>query len=225
MKYLIVMEGKIKMIYRPPMILLMIVFILGSGIIKGQEEICIPQTWVGKKVKGVVYKNNGDSISGKFTHLTPRNDYYTTHILFESKTGVKGNINRAEIVSYFDKKEKDKRYKIYPNVDSVFVKKKCHFDMGVFMVLVEDGPYKLLQDILLSNSSIQAYNQSESNDIYYLLPPNKKLLELNRNDLKPQLQSLFSNYPGTDQIFSEPNFNIESASKVIHLVNTSILME
>ena len=97
--------------------------------------------------------------------------------------------------------------------------------MGVFMVLVEDGPYKLLQDILLSNSSIQAYNQSESNDIYYLLPPNKKLLELNRNDLKPQLQSLFSNYPGTDQIFSEPNFNIESASKVIHLVNTSILME
>ena len=94
--------------------------------------------------------------------------------------------------------------------------------MGIFMLVVVDGPYKLLLDVLLSTSSIQAYNESESDAIYYLLPPNNKLIKLNRIDIKPQLSSLFSGYPGTDQIFSDPDFNIHSAAEIIRLVNTSI---
>ena len=97
--------------------------------------------------------------------------------------------------------------------------------MGVFMLIVVDGPYKLLTDVLLSNSSIQAYNQSESNEIYYLLPPDNKLLKLNRTDIKPQLQSLFSDYPGTEEVFSDPGFNMDSVSEIIRLVNTSILLK
>ena len=210
------------MLNKLPVILLIFCFLLGNLIVKGQGEVCIPQTWVGKKVKGVIYTNFGDSIAGKFIHLTPRNDYYTTHILIEENNGDKEYINRADIISYYDKKKKENRYKVYPNIDSVFVKKKCRFDMGVFMLAIVDGPNKLLMDVLESNSSIQAYIQSELDVIYYLLPPDKKLLKLNRNDLKPQLQSLFSGYPGTDQIFAEPGFNIELASEIIRLVNKSL---
>ena len=206
-------------------LLLIFGFLLGNGIVKGQGEVCIPQTWVGKKVKGVIYLNTGDSVSGKFIHLTPRNDYYTTHILFKASSGQRKMVNRADIIFYYDEVEKEKRYKVYTNVDSVFVKKNCYFDMGVFMLVVVDGPYKLLLDVLSSTSSIQAYNESESNAIYYLLPPNNKLLKLNRVDIKPQLKSLFSGYPGTDQVFSESDFNIESASVIVRLVNTSISEE
>ena len=56
-------------------LLLIFGFLLGNGIVKGQGEVCIPQTWVGKKVKGVIYLNTGDSVSGQFIHLTPINDY------------------------------------------------------------------------------------------------------------------------------------------------------
>ena len=211
-----------QMINKLSILLTVFIFLLGNGLIKGQGEVCIPQTWVGKKVKGVIYINTGDSIAGKFIHLTSRNDYFTTHILIEANNGEKEKINRADIVSYYDKKKKENRYKVYPDTDSVFVKKKCRFDMGVFMLVLVDGPNKLLMDVLESTSSIQAYNQSESNAIYYLLPPDDKLIKLNRTDLKPQLQSLFSNYPGTDQVFSEPGFNIENASEIVRLVNTSI---
>jgi len=210
------------MLKKLPVLLLIFGFLFGTGIVKGQGEVCIPQTWVGKKVRGVIYLNTGDSVSGKFIHLTPRNDYYTTHILFKDSSGQQKMVNRADIISYFDKVEKEKRYKVYTNVDSVFVKKNCHFDMGVFMLVVVDGPYKLLLDVLSSTSSIQAYNESESDAIYYLLPPNNKLLKLNRVDIKPQLKSLFSGYPGTDQVFSNPVFNIDSVSEIIRLVNTLI---
>jgi len=215
-------ENKVRMLKKLPFLLLIFGFLLGSGIAKGQGEVCIPQTFVGKKVKGVIYLNTGDSVSGKFIHLTPRNDYYTTHILFKDSSGQQKVVNRADIISYYDKVEKEKRYKVYTSVDSVFVKKSCHFDMGVFMVAVEDGPYKLLLDVLSSTSSIQAYNESESDLIYYLLPPNNKLLKLNRVDIIPQLKSLFSGYPGTDEIFSDPGFTIDNASEIIRLVNTSI---
>lgn len=218
-------EKKIRMPKKLPILLLIFIFLLGNGIIKGQGEVCIPQTFVGKKVKGTIYIYNGDSVSGKFTHLTPRNDYYTTHIIFKTSSGQNKMVNRADLLSYYDKQKKEKRFKVYPNIDSVFVKKSCRFDMGVFMLVVVDGPYKLLVDILLSNSSIQAYNQSESDSIYYISLPDNKLLKLNRNDLKPQLQSLFSGYPGTDQVFAEPGFNIERASEIIRLVNKSISEE
>lgn len=216
------MKGRIQMLNRLLVLFSIFGFLLVNGFVLGQGEVCIPQTWAGKKVKGVIYTSNGDSIIGKFTHLTPRNDYYTTHIIFDSSTGIKGNINRAEIKSYLDKKEKEKRHKVYPTIDSVFVKKGCYFDMGVFMLVVVDGPYKLVLDVLSSTSSIQAYNESESNAIYYLLPPDNKLLQLNRVDIKPQLQSLFSDYPGTDQVFSVTDFNIDNAAEIIRLVNTSI---
>lgn len=213
------------LINRRSILFMIFFFLFGNEIINAQGEVCIPQTWVGKKVKGTIYINSGDSISGKFIHLTPRNDYFTTHILIDANNGVHEKINRAEIFSYYDKKKKEKRFKVYPNVDSVFVKKKCYFDMGVFMLILVDGPNKLLMDVLESNSSIQAYNQSESDAIYYLLPPDKKLIELNRTDLKPQLQSLFSEYPGTDMVFSDPGFNIERASEIVRLVNNSISEE
>ncbi len=49
----------------------------------GQEQICIPNVWKGEVVKGWIYLSNGDSLIGKFTHLTPKNDIKTTHVLYK----------------------------------------------------------------------------------------------------------------------------------------------
>jgi len=192
--------------------------------VKGQEKVCLPEVIASKKVKGTIYLTNGDSISGVFTHLTPQNNISTTHVLYQTK-GDKESINRVRIKAYYNKKTKEKRCKVYPDKDSVMVKKQCRFDMGIFMLVIVDGPYKLLQDVLHPSSSIQAYNQSSSDYIYYLLGPDKKLIKIIRSDLRPQLQSIFGKYPGADRYFSAPGFNIDKASELISMVNESVKQE
>jgi len=192
-----------------------------SALVSAQEKICTPETLVGKKVKGTVYLNDGDTISGEFIHLTPKNDIRTTHIIFESADKKKA-INRMLVIAYHNNNEKDKRYKVYPEKDSVFVKKQCRYDMGVFMLAEVDGPYKLLIDKLKPGATIQAYSQSAENIIYYLRTPDNRLIKLIRNDLKPQLKSIFYNYNVADAFFEQPDFSFKTAAELIRAVNASI---
>lgn len=196
-------------------------FIITVNLVCGQEKICLPDVIVGKRITGIVYLNNGDTLEGEFIHLTPVNDIGTTHILYKSKQKTK-TINRFLISAYYDIKKDEKRYKAYPDKDSVMVKEECRFDMGIFMLALVDGSYKLLQDELLSGSTIQAYNQSDSNYIYYLLTPDGSLIKLIRNDLKPQLQSIFNKYPEAMHYFSEPVFDYHVAAELIREVNKSL---
>jgi hypothetical protein len=190
-------------------------------LVNGQEKICIPRALVAKKVIGTIYINDGDSIIGVFENLTPINDILTTHIIVDS-AGADFYIPRVTISSYFDDDKNEKRYKVYPDDNVVYVKKQCHYDMGIFMLVNVEGPYKLLSDKLRAKSSIQAYNQSTTEFTYYLMTPDNRLIKLILNDLKPQLKSLFYGYPGVDQYFSDPDFNIESVTELIRTVNASI---
>ena len=58
------------------------------------KNILVLECTENHKSSGTIYIYNGDSISGKFTHLTPRNDYYTTHIIFKTSSGQNKMVNR-----------------------------------------------------------------------------------------------------------------------------------
>jgi hypothetical protein len=199
-------------------------FILLGLTVNGQEKVCLPNTLRAYKVTGTIYLNNGDSISGVFSNLTDVNDILTTHILVDT-AGVDFLIPRTHINSYFDSDDKERKYKIYHLSASLIIKKQCRYDIGIFVKEIVDGPYKLLIDKLKAESTIQAYNQSTTDDVYYLVTPANKLIKIILNDLKPQLRSIFIKYPGTDRYFSDPEFNIESAAELIRMVNSSILRE
>ena len=153
--------------------------------------MCIPNVWSPEAVKGTIYLTNGDSLKGKFLHLTPYNDIKTTHIIYKSNEGPV-NVNRQEIKAYYDKKKNEYRIKVYIDADSIHMKKGCVFDQGRFLLVIDKGKYTLLRDELNYYSSIDAYSQSNSNDIYYILPPNKKLIKVQINNLRAQMISLFS---------------------------------
>jgi len=186
----------------------------------GQERICIPDVLFSKKVKGTLFMNNGDSISGAFTHLTPENDIETTHIIVKTPES-KVSISRREIQSYYDDKEQVLRYGVYTKPDSVFVKKECRYDLAVFMIVMVDGEYRLLKNKIEPSSSIQEYNQSENKFAYYIFTPDSKLIELVINDLKPQMKSLFYGKKEVDELFSEESFNIDTVIEIITIVNES----
>jgi len=205
-------------------LLLGFIFTIVTAFVNGQEKVCIPESIKNKKVSGTIYLSDGDTISGEFIHLTPENNIRTTHIIYKSPDG-KREINRIRVISYSNEKEKEKRYKVYAVKDSVLVKKGCRYDMGVFMPAIVDGPYKLLKNELKSDATIQAYSQSSTNNVYFLLTPQNKLIKLARNDLKPQVQSIFYGYEGTEHFFLEPDFNIDTAAALIRKVNASILQE
>jgi hypothetical protein len=198
--------------------------LLMNFLVEGQEKICIPRSLISKKVTGTIYLNNGDSISGVFENLTPVNDILTTHIIVDS-AGAPLYIPRVTIGSYFDEDKNEKRYKVYPDDDKVYVKKQCHYDLGIFMLLLVDGPYKLLSDKLRAKSSIQAYSQSTTSYVYYLITPDDRFIKIIINDIKPQLQSLLNNYPGVDQYFSDPEFDVDTVVELIRMVNSIIQQE
>ena len=171
--------------------LLLILLLAISIYSKAQEKVCIPNVWSPETVKGTIYLTNGDSLKGKFLHLTPYNDIKTTHIIYKSNAGPV-NVNRQEIKAYFDKKKNEYRIKVYINRDSIHMKKGCVFDQGRFLLVIDKGKYTLLKDELNYYSSIDAYSQSNQDDIYYILPPNKKLIKVQINNLRAQMISLFS---------------------------------
>jgi hypothetical protein len=185
-----------------------------------QEKVCIPNVWKGDVIKGKIYLQNGDSLEGKFTHLTPVNTIKTSHIIYQGKDSKKREINRKEVVAYYDKKSKELRYKVYITSDSVHVKKNCFFDKGRFLLLIENGRYKLLEDELTYNSSITAYNQGVSDSVYYILPPDGLLIKVQIKDLKAQLQSILIDEDCKD-LFKKDSFSVENMIETLRFINSN----
>lgn len=186
-----------------------------------QEKVCVPNVWKGEEVKGDVYLKNGDTLSGKFTHLTPYNDIKTTHIIYKVDKKTKVYINRADIIAYKDKKHHENRFKVYVDKDSTLFKKGCFYDQGKFLVVIEYGKYILVKDQLNYQSSIASYGQSTSDDIYYLLLPNSHLVEVQINDIKAQLISIIEWDSSYDVFTNSDNFTVNDMIALLHFVNTS----
>lgn len=199
--------------------LALIIGMFSSSISLSQEKVCIPNVWKGAEVKGEIYLKNGDTLSGKFTHLTPYNDIKTTHIIYKKDKKTHININRADITGYFDKKHHENHLKVYVNTDSTHYKKGCFFDQGKFLVIVESGKYTLVKDQLNYQSSISAYNQSTSEFIYYILLPNSKLVEAQINDLKAQLKSIIEWNSSYDVFLEDDDFTADDMIALLHFVN------
>lgn len=191
-----------------------------SSSIMAQEKVCIPNVWKGEVIKGTVYLENGDSLKGKFTHLTPYNDIKTTHISYKGKNKEKANIYRKEIKAYFDDKKKEYRLRVYVDSDSVIVKKDCFFDQGKFLKVIEDGDYILLQDELNYYSSLEAYSQTYSTDIFYLLKPNKELIKISMNDCRYQLLSFMSKKQKENFALPSGEFSKTDVIRAVEVLNT-----
>lgn len=199
--------------------IVILLFLTHSIFVKAQEKVCIPNVWKPEMIKGSIYKTDGDSLSGKFLNLTPYNDIHTTHIVYKtSKQSV--NINRFEIKAYFDKKKSEYRLKVYVDADSVTTKKGCFFDMGKFLLVIENGKYILLKDELNYYSSIDAYSQSNVDKVYYILPPDKKLIKVQINNLSAQMMSLFSKEEVANYLAGDNELTIPEMIELIHRVNS-----
>lgn len=185
-----------------------------------QEKVCTPNVWKGDVIKGVIYLDNGDSLQGKFTHLTPYNDIKTTHVLYKGPKKEKEEINRKVIVAYYDKKLDEFRIKVYVDKDSVYVKKNCFFDQGRFLRVIVKGKYNLLKDELTYNSSIAAYSQSSSDEVYYILPPNGVLLKVQINDLKAQILSIVKEAGSSVKIENKKEFIVEDMIEILNYINS-----
>lgn len=198
-----------------------LLWMFSSSFLFAQEKVCIPNVWKGAEVKGDVYLKNGDTLSGKFTHLTPYNDIKTTHIIYKKDKKTHININRADIIGYKDKKKHENRLKVYVDKDSTIFKKGCFFDQGKFLVIVESGKYTLVKDELNYQASITAYNQSTADAIYYILLPDSKLIEAQINDLKAQLQSIIEWDSSYDVFLDDDNFTANDMIALLHFVNSN----
>jgi len=186
----------------------------------GQEKRCIPSVWKAETVKGYAILTNGDSLAGKFEHLTPVNDIKTSHVIYTlGKT--KEYIPRKDIKYYYDKKKKETRYKVYTNTDSTFIKKNCFFDQGKFLLVIEYGQYILVKDKLNYNSSISAYSQSRSDDIYYILLPSQLLVEVNMAEIKFQMESIFMTDPKIGEYEFPEDFGINDMIALIDEINSN----
>ena len=181
----------------------------------------MPKVWKGEVIKGTIYLENGDSLQGKFTHLTPYNDIKTTHILYKGPKKIKKEINRSEIVAYHDIKLDEFRMKVYVDKDSVHVKKNCFFDQGRFLRVIVKGKYNLLKDELTYQSSISAYNQSSSDEVYYILPPSGILLKVQINDLKAQLLSIVKEAGSSNDIDNKEEFTVDDMIEVLNYINSN----
>lgn len=206
-----------KLNFKMSCVLLFSIFIVSFSF--SQEKRCIPEVWSGEVVKGYVILENGDSLQGKFTHLTPYNDIKTTHVIYDKAKQKKVYINRRDVKLYYDKKKKESRLRVYINKDSTHIKKNCFFDQGRFLVIVEKGRYMLVKDELHYHSSISAYSQSSSDNIYYLLLPNANLVKVNISDLKAQMKSIFMNEKSIENYNISDDFYIEDMISLLHYVN------
>jgi len=201
---------------------LIILSLFTSEIAFSQGSECLPKMIKSEKVDGTMYLANGDSIVGYFMHLSPQNDIFTTHVLFNYKKNPDNRVSRSEIVAYKNNAEKFKRIKVFPEDERVLKRKECYFDLGNFMEVMIDGPYKLLVDILPAKSSISSYNNANSGKVYYLLTPDNQLIKLNFIHLKPQMISIFLKFPETGKIFKKESFDLENAMEVIRIGNRAM---
>jgi hypothetical protein len=190
------------------------------SVVFSQEKVCVPKVWKGEVVKGTIFLTNGDSLQGKFTHLTPYNDIKTTHIIYKEGKKDKVYINRADIAAYKNLKTKEYRLKVYVNTDSTHFAKGCFFDQGKFLIVVESGKYTILQDELNFHSSITSYNQSSAKEVYYILLPSSKLVKVILSDLKAQMMSIIIWESDLDIFTSDDIFTIEDMIEVIKFANS-----
>jgi hypothetical protein len=198
---------------------IVLLFLTSSMFLKAQEKVCIPNVWKPEMIKGTIYKTDGDSLSGKFLNLTPYNDIHTTHIVYKaSKQSV--NISRFEIKAYYDKKKNEYRLKVYVDADSVNTKKGCFFDMGKFLLVIDSGKYILLKDELNYYSSIDAYSQSNVDEVYYILPPDKRLIKVQINSLRAQMMSLFPKEEVADFLIGDNEMTIPEMIELVRSVNS-----
>jgi hypothetical protein len=185
-----------------------------------QEKVCVPNVWKGEEVQGMVYLNNGDSLQGKFIHLTPYNDIKTTHIIYK-KGKEKVFINRADVKAYYNKKTKEYRLKVYVDEDSSLYKKGCFYDQGKFLEVIVKGKYTLLKDQLNYYSSISAYSQSTSNAIYYILLPSDHLIEVQINNLRAQLLSLIEWEDDNEVFTNAESFTVDEMIELIRYLDAN----
>lgn len=189
--------------------------------VSGQEKVCLPEMLFNKKIKATARLSDGTVLQGHFKYLTPINDIKTTHVEYRGADKNDTLIKRMDFASYRIDGEDFYRYKVYLNWDKVMIKKECFIDLGKFLKARVDGYYKMLEDELISKSTIEAYSQSEDNKVYYLLMPDDRLIELNREDLKPQLFSLFGTRSECAGVLNKQSFGIQEVEELLQLVNDS----
>ncbi len=200
---------------------ILVFFLFFSMLSTAQERVCTPNVWKGEVIKGIIYLENGDSLQGKFTHLTPYNDIKTTHILYQGPKKKKEAISRKVITAYYDKKLDEYRMKVYVDNDSVHVKKNCFFDQGRFLRVIVKGEYNLLKDELTYQSSITAYSQSSSDEVYYILPPSGILLKVQINDLKAQILSIVKEAGSSNVIANKEDFTVDDMIEALNYINSN----
>jgi hypothetical protein len=189
----------------------------------GQSGKCLPDGF-SSSMKGKITLIDGTTYSGKFRYLEAENMQasLTTHIEYISDKNKTEFINRINIQSFQPKGNENEFYKTYLNKDTVLVKRECRYDLGVFLEAIVNGPYKLLEQGITYRADIAAYNQSNNGKVYYLVLPDKKIIKLNRNDLKFQVNSLvdasFKNHP----LFQSEPFDIQTTIAVLGKLNDAI---
>ena len=199
---------------------IIIVLLFFSIQLGAQEKVCLPNVWKGDVIKGTVYLESGDSLIGKFTHLTPYNDIKTTHIIYQGNKKKKEEISRKQVVAYYNKKSDELRWKVYVDKDSVHVKKNCFFDQGRFLLVIINGNYKLLKSELNYHSSISEYGQRSSNDVYYILDPTGLLMKVQVNELKAQMLSILYE-EGSKEFIEKEEYSIEDMIEVLNYINSN----
>ena len=200
--------------------LIVCTFLLFAHLLPAQEKVCIPNVWSPDVVKGKIYLNSGDSLEGKFTHLTPYNDINTTHIVYKTTKGEMGEINRSEIAAYYNKKEDKKRLKVYIDKEKVKEKKGCFFDQGKFLEILRSGHYTLLKDELNYQSSIESYTQSLANEVYYIRLEDGSVIKLVLSSLRSQMISICDPEQLAAYDLPKGNFTIDDAIDLIDYLNT-----
>ena len=86
--------------------------------------------------------------------------------------------------------------------------------------MLEKGKYILLKDELNYHSSIDAYSQSNVDEVYYILPPDKKLVKVQINNLSAQMMSLFTKEEVAHYLLGDNELTIPEMIDLIHNVNS-----
>ena len=91
--------------------------------------------------------------------------------------------------------------------------------MGKFLLVVENGKYVLLKDELNYYSTINAYSQSILDQVYYILPPDKKLIKVDINNLSAQMMSLFPPDQVAKYLVEDDELTILELQDLVHIMN------
>ena len=92
--------------------------------------------------------------------------------------------------------------------------------MGKFLLVIDSGKYILLKDELNYYSSIDAYSQSNVDEVYYILPPDKRLIKVQINSLRAQMMSLFPKEEVADFLIGDNEMTIPEMIELVRSVNS-----